>query len=55
MMYQVYQIMPGDTLEKIANRYGTTLNNLISINGIDGQNSLTPGTYIVVPKLEKRR
>ena len=51
-MYQVYQIMPGDTLEGIANRYGTTFNNLISINGIDGQNSLTPGTYIVVPKLE---
>lgn len=51
-MYQVYQVMPGDTLEAIASRYQTTSNHIISINGLVAPFNLVPGTYLVVPKLE---
>lgn len=50
-MYQIYQIMPGDTFDKIAVRYGSTIDNLKFINGINSSYELIPGSYIVVPKL----
>lgn len=53
-MYQIYQIMLGDTLEKVANKYGTTSNNIAFINGIDEVETLVPGTYLVVPKIENK-
>lgn len=47
-MYEVYQIAFGDTLEKIANKFGITLDELKKLNnGISG--FLRPGMLIVVP------
>lgn len=46
-MYTIYQVMMGDTLESIANRFNTDTNTLLKINGnID----LVPGGVMVVPK-----
>lgn len=51
-MYQIYQVMLGDTLDKVADKYETTSNNIAFINGIDERETLVPGTYLVVPKME---
>lgn len=51
-MYQIYQIMQGDSLEIIASKFNTTPNNLVSINGLSGNLNLVPGGYLVVPKVE---
>ena len=45
-MYNVYQVMFGDTLESIANKYGITIDELISING---NSDIKYGDFIVVP------
>lgn len=45
-----YQIQRGDTLGKIARRYGTTAEYLKSINPtIHNINDITAGYYIYVP------
>ena len=45
-----YQIKRGDTLGRIARRYGTTENHLKSINPtIHDINDITAGFYIYVP------
>ena len=48
--FQVYRIQSGDTLGKIARRYGTTAQYLKSINPtIHDINDITDGYYIYVP------
>ena len=47
-MYSIYQILPGDTIDSIANQVGTTSNNLMKINGLTNSN-LNEGAYIVIP------
>ena len=49
--FEVYKIQKGDTLGKIARRYGTTANELQKINSgtIHNVNSITTGYYIYVP------
>ena len=48
--YDVYQIRRGDTLSKIARRYGVTAEYLKSINPtIYNINDITAGYYIYVP------
>ena len=49
-MYDVYQIMVGDTIESIANRYGTTSEVIRMLNP---NSSFGVGTTIVVPKINK--
>ena len=45
-----YQIQPGDSLEKIAKKYGTTAEYLHSINPtIFNIRDITVGYYIFVP------
>lgn len=51
-MYQIYQVLPGDDLQKIASMFNTTTDNLIAINGLNFPVTLVPGNYIVVPKTE---
>ena len=53
-MYEIYMIKEGDTLEGIANMYGTTIGILRQINGIMNNYGLNPGTQIVVP-VEKKQ
>lgn len=47
-MYRIYQVQENDTLENLAVRLGTTVDELIRINGSMG-NSLVPGQYIIIP------
>lgn len=51
-MYQIYQVMPNDTLEAIAKKSGTTVDNLMAINGITEMFTIVPGNYLVVPRIE---
>lgn len=48
-MYRVYQINNGDTLESIANKLNTTVDNIKEINGIKGEVVLMPGSFIIIP------
>ena len=47
---EVYKIQSGDTLGRIAARYGTTANHLKRINpSLDNTNIIVTGYYIYVP------
>lgn len=48
-MYEIYTVLEQDTLDKIANQYGTTAGVLSQINGISSNYVLTPGMQLVVP------
>lgn len=45
-MYKVYQVMPGETLDSVAKKLGTTIEKLMELNG---NIVLTPGMNIIVP------
>jgi LysM repeat protein len=47
--YNTYTIVSGDTLSKIANRFGTTYQELARINGISNPNIIQVGQVIKVP------
>ncbi len=47
-MYKIYQIEYGDTLDIIANKTNTTVDNLKMINGF-GDEELIVGSLIIVP------
>ncbi|MCC6177758.1 MAG: LysM peptidoglycan-binding domain-containing protein [Chloroflexi bacterium] len=44
-----YTVAPGDTLAKIARRYGTTIEALASINNLENRNSLSVGQKLIIP------
>lgn len=46
-MYSVYQVMPFDTLESIANKTNTTVDKLREINS---DLNVKNGSYIIVPR-----
>lgn len=48
-MYQVYEILDGDTLESIANRVDITSDEIIRLNGMD-MSEFISGNLIVLPK-----
>jgi LysM repeat protein len=45
---QCYTVKRGDTLSKIARQYGTTVNNLVALNGIANPDRIAAGTTICV-------
>ena len=45
----VYTVQKGDTLSKIANKYGTTYQKLASYNGIANPNVISVGQKIKIP------
>lgn len=45
---QYYTVQKGDNLTKIANKYGTTVNQLVAWNGISNPNLIYPGQKIRV-------
>lgn len=49
-MYKIYQVEYGDTLDIIANKTGTTRQNIENINGFTGDSDLVVGSLIVVPR-----
>ncbi len=48
--FTFYEIKPGDTIFSLANRYNLEPVILLAINGLDPQDYLYPGQYIIVPK-----
>ncbi len=53
-MYKIYQVEVNETLESIANKLNTNVDTLKEINGIVGNVSLMPGSFIIVPMLDDR-
>ena len=51
-MYKIYQVEYGDTIDVVATKTGTTRENIISINGFNGNEELEVGSLIIVPKNE---
>ena len=49
-MYKIYQVEYGDTIDLIANKTGTTKDNIKNINGINSDADLVVGGLIIVPK-----
>lgn len=47
--YITYRVKKGDTLSKIANKYGTTYQKLASYNGISNPNRINVGQVIKIP------
>lgn len=45
----IYVVQPGDTLYRIARRYGTTVNNLVVFNYLTPPFIIYPGQQLVVP------
>ena len=49
--FEVYKILPGNTLTRIANKFHTTVDYLVLINpSITDRNDITAGRYMYVPK-----
>jgi membrane-bound lytic murein transglycosylase D len=47
--WRAYTVRPGDKLEKIAPRFGMSVANLKSVNGIQGKIRVAPGLTLLVP------
>lgn len=48
-MYEIYFVMPNDTLEVIAQKHGTTVEELQKINGKQNLELIQSGMQIIVP------
>ena len=53
-MYEIYFVKSGDTIEKIAKMYDTSIGIINQINGFDMLNTLTPGNMVIVPTMRKQ-
>ena len=45
----IYTVQPGDNLQKIADKFGVTLDTLVSANDISDPNNIRVGQQLVVP------
>jgi LysM repeat protein len=45
----IYVVQRGDTLAKIAARYGVTVKQIVDLNGIANPNLITPGQKLRIP------
>jgi murein DD-endopeptidase MepM/ murein hydrolase activator NlpD len=48
----IYIVEPGDTLSGIARRFGTTVEAMVAVNGIDDPSKLYPGAELTIPGFE---
>lgn len=47
---KIYKVVHGDTLIKIANRYGTTVDRIMAVNPeLTNKNFIVAGCYIYIP------
>lgn len=53
-MYRIYQVESSDTLESIASKLNTDVETLKNINGIKGNVTLRPGSFLIVPMVDDR-
>ena len=49
-MYKIYQVEYGDTIDVIADKTKTTVDNIKKINGFNDDSDLAVGSLIIVPK-----
>lgn len=49
-MFRIYQVEYGDTLDIIANKSGTTVDNIKKINSLNSDMDLIVGGLIIVPR-----
>lgn len=47
-----HEVVSGDTLSSIARRYGTTVERLVSENGLQRDGVLLPGQLLYIPDVE---
>lgn len=49
----IYTVQPGDTLNGIAQLYGSTIDAIIDVNNITNPNLIYPGSTILIPVVEE--
>lgn len=49
-VFDYYVIQKNDTLYSIANKYGSNVNILAAINGLDSNDYIYPGQTLLIPK-----
>lgn len=50
----VYIVQSGNTLSQIANRYGTTVNNIARLNDIQNPNLIYVGQRLIIPNVNEK-
>ena len=51
-MYQIYQVMPGETLFDIARKTNSTVEELEKLNGLKNGTNID-GSYVIIPKQDQ--
>lgn len=49
----IYIVQKGDTLWKIAKKFGSTIENIVKVNNIENENKISVGQKIFIPKYVK--
>lgn len=49
----IYVVKKGDTLWKIAKEFGSTIDGIARVNGIENRDQILPGQKLYIPKFEK--
>ena len=47
----LYTVQAGDTLSDLADRFNTTVDELVAANGLTDPNDLQPGQTLIIPSL----
>ena len=50
-MYQIYQVLPGETLDTIAMKAGISKEELTKINGLNNDSLVYQGSYVIIPAM----
>ena len=51
----IYFVKPGDTLWKIAKNFKSTINDIVSVNGLEDANKIYPGQQLYIPKFVNKK
>ena len=51
----IYVVKDGDTLWKIAKKYGSTVDDIVRVNGIENPDKINIGEKIYIPKYVLKR
>ena len=50
----MYVVKKGDTLWKIAKKYGSTIDDIVRTNGIENPDKIYPGEKLYIPKYKRK-